>query len=160
MRVSERPRLRSVRTQSWRMVSSTDPRTWTAMTAMAPTDRAMIGSVTVSSQPVTDVENGTYPVGRNQASPRAKTFTRRIAMRKPGMANPSTDTTCTVRSAQPRRRAAHTPSTVATTAVSAVVPITSESVTPMREVIAAITDCWVNHDVPKSPVTAAPSQAA
>src|SRR4051812_21993799 len=136
------------------MVSITEPRICDEIAAIAPTASAAIGRTTELSQPGKEVVICTYPVGLNHLRLMANTLTRKIAIRKPGIANPSTDTIWTSRSAAPRLRAAHTPSAVPTTAVTMVVPITSERVTATREVIAAITGWLVNQETPKSPRTA------
>src|ERR1700734_1955754 len=56
---SETPRLRRVRTQSWRSASMTELRTCWATPATRPIDRAITGRVTVLTQPEKDVVSGT-----------------------------------------------------------------------------------------------------
>src|SRR4051794_7314212 len=119
----------------------------------------MMGRVTEPAQPTKDVVIGTYPVGLNHLRFSAKTLTRKIATRKPGIANPRTVTTCTMRSAAPRLRAAHTPRAVATIAVTIVVPITRDSVTARRDVMVVSTGWLVNQELPKSPLIALVSQS-
>ena len=79
-------------------------------------------------------------------------------MMNPGTANPSTENTCTSRSTQPPRRAAQTPSTADTTALTMTAPKTRVRVTCSRVRMAVVTGWLVNHEVPKLPVRACPSQ--
>ena len=100
----------------------------------------------------------TYPVGLNQPRLIANTNTRPNAIRNPGMANPSTVITCTTRSTQPPRTAAHTPSSTEMIAITTVAPTTIDNVTANREVIPSTTGWPVNQESPKSPVKAFFSQ--
>ena len=114
----------------------------------------MIGSVTDCAQPDGDVVKFTYPVGLNQPRLIANTSTRPSAIRNPGMANPSTVITCTTRSTQPPRTAAHTPSSTEMIAITTVAPTTIDNVTASRDVMPCTTGCPVNQESPKSPVSA------
>jgi len=79
-------------------------------------------------------------------------------MMNPGMANPSTENTCTLRSAHPPRRADQTPRTADSTALTMTAPKTRVRVTCSRVKMAVVTGWLVNHELPKLPVRACPSQ--
>ena len=98
-------------------------------------------------------------MGSNQPRLIANTSTRPSAIRKPGIAKPSTATTCTTRSAQPRRLAASTPSATETTAVTTVAPMTRERVTASLLVSASVTGWPVNQETPRSPWRALDTQS-
>ena len=66
---------------------------------------------------------------------------------------------CTVPSTAPPRRAARTPSSTDRIAETSVAPITIERVTATRLERLTVTSWPVNHDRPKSPVTAEVSQS-
>src|SRR3954452_10396726 len=125
---------------------------------MPARESAMTGRVIDDSQPVGESANWVYPVGLNHPRLIANTSTSPMAIRKPGTAKPSTDTNCTTRSTQPPRRAARTPSSTETTATTNVAPMTRDSVTASRLVMASATGWLVNQEAPRSPCSAEDSQ--
>ena len=134
----------------------TEPRTCCVTVAIAADrKRAMIGRVTDDSQPVKRRRDRYVPgrlepaeVDREDRAPGTS------AMRKPGIAKPSMEMNCTVPSTPPPRRAARTPRTTERIARERVAPITIERVTARRLVRLTVTSWPVNHERPRSPVTA------
>jgi hypothetical protein len=116
--------------------------------------RAITGSESEVSQTPGEDPGLIWEVESNHPSWTAKIVTRKTPMMNPGSALPATAPTWTTRSIQPRRTAAATPSTVASTAMIATEANTITSVTMRREPMASKTGWLVNHERPKSSWTA------
>ena len=160
-RISRRgmPRLVRVRTQSFSRTALMAERICCAAEATVAKTSALVGRISERNHWVGSSSIGTHPVAGSNAQLIAKSVTKKIATTKFGTANPAIAKNCTRRSIAPPLTAAVIPRTVARTAAIKIAPRTKVIVIGRRARIVFTISSLVNHEIPKSPVTALVSQA-